>query len=261
MSANNRPSLIDSHAHLDFDRFDEDRDAVVARASEVGIEKIITIGTDVASSQRALALANHYPMIYASAGIHPHQADEFNDEQWPMLEQLWANDRVKAVGETGLDYFYDYSDRLRQQAVFHRHLKASEETGMPVVIHIRDAFDDAFRLMSETAATGVVHCFTGGPTECQRALDLGMYISLSGIVTFKNAKALREAVPMIPEDRLLIETDAPFLAPVPHRGKRNEPSFVVHTAEVVAELQGSTFEKVCASTRENTMRLFDLKSD
>jgi TatD DNase family protein len=180
------------------------------------------------------------------------------DEQWTELEELWTQPKVKAVGETGLDYYYDYSDRIRQQAVFERHLDASERLKMPVVIHIRDAFDDAYRLMTNSGATGVVHCFTGGPEECERALAMGMYISLSGIVTFKNAKALRAAVPMIPADRLLIETDAPFLAPVPHRGKRNEPAFVVHTAAVVAELRGEHMESVCEITRQNTIELFGL---
>ena len=258
MTSISRPRLIDSHAHLDFDRFDGDRSTVLERAREMGVEAVITIGTDVASSRRALDIAQTYDTVYASAGIHPHQADQFDDAHWCHLEEMWSQEKVKAVGETGLDYYYDYSDRIRQQSVFERHLDASERLDMPVVIHIRDAFDDAFGLMKQSKAKGVVHCFTGGPEACERALNMGMYISLSGIVTFKNAKALRSAVPMIPEDRLLIETDAPFLAPIPHRGKRNEPAFVVHTAAVVAELRDQSIEHVCQTTRQNTIDLFKL---
>ena len=263
MTDQTHPILIDSHAHLDFDRFDEDRDAVIERALEAGVERIITIGTDVASSRRAIELAEAYPMIYASVGIHPHDADKFDDDDWGILETLWTHDRVKSVGETGLDYYYDYSDRPRQKVLFRRHLEAAAETGLPVVVHIRDAFDDAYELIEDVGVPsgGVVHCFTGGPRECERALSLGMHISLSGIVTFKNARDLHEAVPIIPADRILIETDAPFLAPAPHRGKRNEPAFVVHTAEAVSDLRGVTLESLCATARSNTIRLFRLDED
>lgn len=253
-----RYPLIDSHAHLTFDRFDGDRDAVLDRMSAAGVEAAITIGTDVDSSTAAAALADGDARLFASAGIHPHQADAFDDARWGALEALWSRDRVVAVGETGLDYYYDYSDRKRQQRLFRRHLEAAKQRDMPVVIHIRDAFDDAFRIMGEVGARGVVHCFTGGPEECRIALDLGFYISLSGIVTFKSAKALRSAVPGVPDDRLLVETDAPFLAPTPHRGKRNEPAYVVRTAEEVAALRGQDFAHVCAISRANTQRLFGL---
>ncbi|MCB9547233.1 MAG: TatD family hydrolase [Myxococcales bacterium] len=252
--------LIDSHAHLDFDRFDDDREAVLQRAVDAGVDAILTIGTDLASSRRAVALAAAWPRIYASVGVHPHEADAFDDADWPELTALFADPRVRAVGETGLDYYYDFSDRGRQQALFRRHLQLCGAVGRPVVVHIRDAFDDAWALVAEEGlpAGGVVHCFTGGPAECERALALGFHVSLSGVVTFRNAKPLREAVTLIPPDRLLIETDAPFLAPVPHRGKRNEPSFVVHTAQEVAALRGETFEAVAAQTRANTIQLFGL---
>ena len=255
---NPTPPLIDSHAHLTFDRFDADRDAVLDRMTAAGVEAAITIGTDVDSSTAAAALADGDPRVFASAGIHPHQADAFDDARWDALEALWSRDRVVAVGETGLDYYYDYSDRARQQDLFRRHLEAAKRRDMPVVIHIRDAFDDAFRIMEQVGARGVVHCFTGGPAECAIALGLGYYISLSGIVTFKSAKALRSAVPQVPDDRLLVETDAPFLAPTPHRGKRNEPAFVVRTAHEVARLRGQDFAAVCATSRANTVRLFGL---
>ncbi|MFN3200799.1 MAG: TatD family hydrolase [Bradymonadia bacterium] len=252
--------LIDSHAHLDFDRFDADREAVLDRAWSAGVQAILTIGTDVATSAAALALAEGHDRLFASAGIHPHEAGAFEDAHWPRLEQMWAHDHIKAVGETGLDYYYDYSPRARQQQLFRRHLEISGEVGLPVVIHIRDAFDDAFEILAEvgTPAGGVVHCFTGGPRECERALSLDLHVSISGVVTFKNARDLQAAVPLIPEDKLLVETDAPFLAPTPNRGKRNEPSFVVHTAAKVAELRGVSYADLCASTMANTIKLFDL---
>ncbi|MEZ4465143.1 MAG: TatD family hydrolase [bacterium] len=252
--------LIDSHAHLDFDRFDDDREAVLERARDAGVDSILTIGTDLASSLRAVALARAWPRVFASVGVHPHEADAFDDAHWPELTALFRDPRVRAVGETGLDYYYDYSDRGRQQALFARHLELCGEVARPVVVHIRDAFEDTWRLVEAVGlpAGGVVHCFTGGPAECERALELGFHVSLSGVVTFKNAKALREAATLIPADRLLVETDAPFLAPVPHRGKRNEPAFVVHTAREVAALRGESFEALAAATRANTVRLFGL---
>jgi len=254
--------LIDSHAHLTFDLFDTDRDEVLHRAQNEGVERIITIGTELTSSRAAVDLAEKHQMIYASAGVHPHAVDDFDDSDWEALSTLWAHPRVCAVGETGLDYYYDYGDRARQRLLFRRHLEAAAEVGLPVVVHIRDAFDDAFELMADVGlpSGGVVHCFTGGPAACERALALGMYVSLSGIVTFKNAKALRSAVPIIPADRVLVETDAPYLAPIPNRGQRNEPGFVVHTARVVAELRGVSYEELCRTTRANTLRLFGLPS-
>ena len=254
--------LIDSHAHLTFDPFDNDRDEVLRRSREKGVETIITIGTELRSSRAAVALSERYEMVFASAGVHPHAVDDFDDADWAQLAALWAHPRVCAVGETGLDYYYDYGDRARQRLLFRRHLEAAGQVGLQVVVHIRDAFDDAFDLMAQVGLPcgGVVHCFTGGPAECERALSLGMYISLSGIVTFKSAKSLRSAVPLIPSERLLVETDAPYLAPVPNRGKRNEPANVVYTARAVAELRGVAYEALCRTTRANTIRLFGLPS-
>lgn len=253
-------ALIDSHAHLTFDRFDADRAAVLDRAAAAGVDAILTIGTDLESSRAALALAEKHPQLYASAGVHPHQADELDDADWPAFHQLWRHPKIRAVGECGLDYYYDHSDRARQRQVFRRHLEAAGEVDRPVVIHIRDAFDDAYADIAAVGlpAGGVVHCFTGGPAECARALEMGLYISLSGIVTFKNAKPLRRAVPTIPADRLLVETDSPFLAPVPHRGKRNEPAYVAETAREVARLRGEDEATVRAAARANTIRLFGL---
>lgn len=257
--------LIDSHAHLNFpDAFPaHELDAVFARAAAAGVSNIVTIGTSLASSQRARDLAHQHAQLFASAGIHPHQVDEFGDDDWPTLAALWADERVRAIGETGLDYFYDYGDRDRQRAMFRRHLEAACALGLPVVVHIRDAFEDAFAITEAVGlgpAGGVVHCFTGGPDEVQQALALGYDIGLSGIVTFKSAKALRRAVPLIPADRLHVETDAPYLAPTPHRGKRNEPAFVARTAEVVAELRGVPVAELAAQATANSRRLFNINS-
>ena len=250
--------VIDSHAHLHFDRFDEDRDAVIARAQAAGVDGIVTIGTHLESSQQALSLAQAYPEIYATAGVHPLAVERFEESDWSSFESLWQHSKIVGVGETGLDYYYQPDTRALQLSLFERHLKAAAHHDLPVVVHIRDAFEDAFGLLASHlgGAGGIVHCFTGGPEECMRALDLGMYISLSGIATFKSAKALREAIPLIPKDRLLVETDSPYLAPVPHRGKRCEPGFVVDTAREVARIRNEAFEELCEYTIHNTRAVF-----
>ena len=252
--------LIDSHAHLDGPKFAGDLDAVLDRARAAGVDTVITIGVDLATSLAAADLARRYPGVFASAGVHPHDAARFDDADWPALAALWAEPRVRAVGETGLDYFYDFSPRERQRALFRRHLEAAGEVGRPVVIHIRDAYDDALALVAEVGVPsgGVVHCFTAGPAECERALALGLHISIPGIVTFKNGDSIRAAIPLVPDDRLLVETDSPYLAPIPHRGQRNEPAFVAHTAARVAEVRGVSVESLTATTRANTIRLFGL---
>ncbi len=252
--------LIDSHAHLDGEKFAADRNDVLERARAAGVVAILTIGVDLASSERAVALALAHEALYATVGVHPHDAARFDDADWPRLCALFAHAKVRGVGETGLDYFYDFSPRARQQALFRRQLELAGEVGRPVVIHIRDAYDDAFALIAEVGlpSGGVVHCFTGGPAECERALALGLHVSIPGIVTFKNGDALRAAVPLIPDDRLLVETDAPYLAPLPHRGRRNEPAYVVETARKVAEVRGQTLGDVATATRLNTCRLFGL---
>ncbi|MBW2731246.1 MAG: TatD family hydrolase [Deltaproteobacteria bacterium] len=251
--------MIDSHAHLDFEQFDTDRGAVLSRAREAGVEQIITIGCQLSSSRAALALAYEHEEIFATAGVHPHEAARFDDALWSEMEALWQSGEAVAIGEIGLDYFYDFSPLERQHEVFVRQLDASAKTGLPVVIHVRDAFNDFFRLMeAHPPAAGVLHCFTGGPAEAERALALGLYLSISGIATFPRGGHVREAARLVPNDRILVETDAPYLAPVPHRGGRNEPAHVVETARVVAKTRRQDFSELCAHTRENTIRLFSL---
>ena len=255
--------LIDSHAHLHFDRFDEDRDAVIERAKARGISSIVTIGTHRESSIAAIALAESYPQIYATAGVHPLAVEKFDEDDWSQFETMWQHEKVVGVGETGLDYYYTPETRSLQLELFERHLKAGSEFNLPVVVHIRDAFDDAFELLGRYLgpAGGIVHCFTGGVEACARAVALDMYVSLSGIATFKNAKDLRTAIPMIPDDRVLVETDSPYLAPVPHRGTRCEPAFVYDTAQAVAALRGVDFDALCQQTKLNTERVFSKMTD
>ena len=253
-------SWIDSHAHLDFDRFDDDRPDVIERAIARGVKQVISIGTRLDSIERAVELSRRYPgVIFASAGFHPLYLNDDHEEGWEALEKWIKSPEVVGVGETGLDYYYDHTPHAQQRESFRRHIHLSQRYQKPMIIHIRDAFDDAFQILEEEGgAKGVVHCFTGGPQECTRALELGLSISVSGVATFKNARPLRSAIPMIPEDRLLIETDSPFLAPHPHRGHRNEPSFVVDTAQCIAELRGISLGHLAEMTTANTRSLFKL---
>ena len=250
--------IIDSHAHLHFDRFDEDRTEVIQRAHDAGVSHMVTIGTHRESSLAALELAEAESCIFATAGIHPLAVDRFEESDWQVLESLWVNERIVGIGETGLDYYYTPETQALQRQLFQRHLIAGATFDLPVVVHIRDAFDDAFDLLGThlSDAGGIVHCFTGGPEECEKALDLGMYVSISGIATFKNAKKLQQAIPLIPKERLLVETDSPYLAPVPHRGGRCEPAFTADTARFIAELRGEPFEELASFTRQNTLRIF-----
>lgn len=254
------PMLIDSHAHLDMKPMGACVGAVLARAAEAGVDRVITIGIDLASSRRAIELARQHSGVEATAGIHPHNAGSFEDRAWSELEALFTAPEVRAIGEIGLDYFYDFAPRARQRAVMQRQLVAAAEHRRPVVVHLRDAWDDGFAIVQETglAAGGVMHCFTGGPAEVERALELGFHISFSGLVTFPKAQLIREAAPCVPDDRLLVETDAPFLTPIPHRGRKNEPAFVVHTARALAELRDTPYPQIAALTRQNTRRLFGL---
>ena len=255
-----RPSLVDSHCHLDFDVFDADRDATVARARDAGIGTMVTICTRVSRFEQIRAIADSYDGIYCSVGIHPHQAEEEGEPSPARLIELSRHPKVVGIGECGLDYYYAHSPRDVQQRSFVSHIAAARATGLPLIVHSRDADLEMIEILRSENANGafpgVMHCFSSGRKLAEAALALGLYISISGIVTFKNADDLRGIVRDVPLDRLLVETDAPYLAPVPNRGKRNEPAFVVHTAETVARLKGISAEDLARTTSANFFRLF-----
>ena len=256
--------LIDSHAHLDAEDYAGELEAVIARARAAGLERVVCIGLWRApgSFGNALELAAREPGFFAAtAGIHPHECARVPEDDWRHLEDLSCDPRVAAIGETGLDFHYDHSPRPVQEASFRRSLAIARNCEKPVVIHVREADAACARVLREEgvpAAGGVVHCFTGDAAAVRPYLDLGLYVSVAGVLTFKTADAIREAVKLVPRDRLLVETDCPFLAPVPHRGRRNEPAWVVETARKVAELWGTSLDEVAAATSRNTRRLFRL---
>ncbi len=251
--------MIDTHCHLEMDAFDGDRDDVIKRARETGLEAIITIGSDFESNRDGVALAEKYDFIFAAVGMHPHDAKDLTESAFNQLK-IWADNRkVVAFGEIGLDYHYDYSPREIQRAVFRQQLDFAKEAGLPVVIHSREAKEDTLGILKDSGIEhGVMHCFSGDRDMAERALAMGLYISFAGPVTFKNASQLREIAKIIPDECLLVETDAPYLAPVPVRGKRNEPAFVVHTARFLAELRGVSLEDLDRITTINAKRLFHI---
>jgi len=259
------PPLVDSHAHLDDPRFAADLDAVLERADANGIALILSVGGNLASSRANLALAERYPQIYAALGIHPHEAGQVNDAVLGEIEALArANPRVVAIGETGLDFFYDHSPRDVQEAAFRSHLQLARRLDLPVIIHDRDAHEDVIRILREEYAgarvCGVLHCFSGDRDFAGRCLELGCHLSFAGPLTFPKNEELREVVKITPVERLLVETDCPYLAPQGHRGKRNEPALVRVTAEKVAELKNLSMEDISRITNLNVYRLFGIGS-
>ncbi len=257
-------SLVDSHAHLDFEDYANDLDGVVSRARAAGLERIVCIGLWRApgSFGNALELATRDPSFFAATvGIHPHECARVPEEDWAACERLARDPATVAVGETGLDFHYDHSPREAQVACFQRSIRMAAAAGKPLVVHVREADAECARVLREEgvpARGGVIHCFTGDPAAARGYLDLGLHISVAGVVTFKSAEPIRQAVRIVPRDRLLVETDSPYLAPIPFRGKRNEPAHVIETAKKVAELWGTTFEEVARATSENTRRLFGI---
>ena len=252
--------LIDSHCHLDFEALANDIDGVLARAAAVGVTGMVTISTLVEKFSTYAAIAERYPNVWCSVGTHPHNADQELHIEVDELVRLSAHPRCVAIGEAGLDYFYDNAPREAQATGLRRHIAAARITGLPLVIHSRSADDDMAAILEEESKQGafpfVLHCFTAGVDLARRALALGGYISFSGIITFKNAEEIREVAKFVPGDRYLVETDAPYLAPIPHRGQSNEPSFVRHTAEKLAEVRGISLEQLGAETTANFARLF-----
>jgi TatD DNase family protein len=262
--------FVDSHAHLDGERFDSDREQVIARAREAGVQAIVAIGNGDGPAQVdcGIRLAEKYAFMYATLGIHPHEARLANDAAYQNMESLAKHPKVIAWGEIGLDYFYDHSPRHLQKEVFTRQMELARSAKLPIVIHCRpsegsdDAWDDCLSLMREHLACkglgGILHCFTGTWPQAKAALDMGFMISFAGNLTFPKAQQIRDAALEVPLDRMLIETDSPYLAPVPHRGKRNEPAFVRNTAQKLAVLRGLTEEEIGSQTTDNFFKFFKL---
>ncbi len=253
--------MIDSHCHLDDEQFASDRGETIERAVTSGVEIMLAIGTNDGPPdlEPAIRLADTFEPVYATVGVHPHSAAQAEDRTFDDLRALLRHPKVLAIGEIGLDYHYDFAPRERQQEVFIEQMRIAREFRKPIVIHTREAWDDTFALLrahwTPAGLPGIMHCFTGGPEEARISLDLGFFLSFGGVVTFPKAVANQEAARIVPLGRLLVETDAPYLAPVPHRGKRNEPAFVVHTARKIAELRGISFEEAGASTSANFRRM------
>ncbi|MEW6447769.1 MAG: TatD family hydrolase [Bacillota bacterium] len=253
--------LTDTHCHLDDERFEADRAKVIERARAAGVTQIITVGYDIDSSRRAIDLAGLLPGVFAVVGVHPHDAAAAPPDYIEVLRRLAREPRLVAVGEIGLDYYRDLSPRPVQREVFIAQLRLARELGLPVVIHCRDAHGEVYEILKREAAglAGVMHCFSGSWEEAKRFLALGFHISIAGPVTFPQSTKLVEVARRVPLDRLLLETDAPYLTPVPHRGKRNEPAYLVHTAQKVAGIRGISLEELASATAENAKRLFRLE--
>ncbi|GJL64647.1 MAG: putative metal-dependent hydrolase YabD [Nitrospirales bacterium] len=258
--------LVDSHVHLDDERYNPDRAEIFERAEEAGVEAFVTIGCDLETSRAAVELADRHANVYATIGVHPHEVKHIQDSWYRELKELAKHPKVVGYGEIGLDFHYDHSPRDTQRQRFREQIQLAHELQLPVVIHTREAQDDTITILREEHASqigGVIHCFSGDASLANNALDLGFYISFSGIITFRNASELREIVRTVPDDRLLIETDAPYLTPVPYRGKRNESAYIKQVAEKVAEVKEGAnpeaFERIAKMTATNAKRLFNLR--
>lgn len=252
--------LIDTHCHLDFPDFEAERDAIIERARAAGVGQMITISTRVKKFDTILGIAEHYPNVFCSVGTHPHNADEELDIETEDLVRLSAHPKVVAIGEAGLDYFYDNAPREAQAIGLRRHIAAARETQLPLVIHSRSADEDMADILTEETGKGafpfLLHCFSSGPDLAKVGVELGGYISFSGILTFPKSEELRDIAKTVPHDRMIVETDAPYLAPKPFRGKRNEPAYVAHTADVLAETIGVSREDIATLTTNNAFRVF-----
>lgn len=257
--------IIDAHAHVSSEKFAQDRDEVLARARAAGVEAIVDVGCSVESSRASLAFAEAHPDVWAAVGVHPHDAKDWDEATRPALEAMAASPRVVAIGETGLDFHYDLSPRDVQRRVFREHLRLATDLARPLVLHVREAYDEALTTLDEVlgpwagdAPRGISHCFTGTAEQALGFVRRGFHVSFTGVVTFKNAASVQAAAQAVPLDALMVETDCPYMAPVPHRGRRCEPAFVVDTARAIARLRGVDDEQVFRATVENTRRVFRL---
>lgn len=254
--------LFDTHAHLDDDRFDKDRDEVISQCKQDGVKLILNAGSNIETSVKAIALSKKYEFIYAAVGVHPHDAAEMDEETAGVLAALAGNRKVRAIGEIGLDYHYDLSPRDVQKQRFIEQIDLARQLKLPIIVHDREAHGDVMDIFKKTRIKevgGVLHSFSGSAEMALECIKLGLYISISGPVTFENARKTVEAVKQVPLDMLLIETDSPYLTPVPHRGKRNYPGYVRFVAEKIAEIKGISFEEVARQTLENGKRLFGIE--
>lgn len=257
--------LVDSHCHLDFNDFEEDFSEILERARENGVTAMLNAGNNIGELDKQLELSEKYPFIYTAVGVHPHNASEYPDLTAEDLIARTSHKKVVAIGECGLDYYYDYSPREVQIRLFREHIKAAQETGLPLIIHTRDADDDMIAILGEAYKkkpfTGEIHCFSSSKRLADFALSIGFYISASGMITFNKCNELRDIIASVPLDRLLVETDSPFLAPIPMRGRRNEPAFVLYTAERLAQIKDLPLEKLAQITSDNFYKLFRKASD
>lgn len=253
--------LIDTHSHLFFKEFKNDLPEVLERARQADVTTMINVGTDLLSSREAITMAYQFPNLYAAVGVHPHDVARMGEDDLGLIRELAQDEKVVGIGEVGLDYYYEHSPREVQQAALRKFVRLSLELGLPIILHCRDAFDDCFRILDEEGGwqgRGVFHCFTGDWAVASRIVEKRFYISFSGIVTFKKSHSLHEVARSVPADLFFLETDCPFLAPEPFRGKRNEPSFVGKTAESVAQLRGISLEEMARQTTQNAQHLFAL---
>lgn len=254
--------LIDSHAHLDDERFDPDRENIISSLKENGISLVVNPGSDLSSSIKSVRLSEEYENIYAAVGVHPHEAKAMSEETIEALRSLSAREKVVAIGEIGLDYFYDNSPRDIQKKWFLEQIRLAKEADLPIIVHSRDASQDAFDIINQekdNRLRGVLHCYSGSEEMAREYIKLGFYISFGGPVTFKNSKVSKKVAQDIPLDKMLIETDSPYLTPEPNRGKRNEPSYVKYVARTIAEIRGISFEELAEKTAENAKNLFKIK--
>jgi len=253
--------LVDTHAHLDFPRFDKDRKEVIKRAIDGGVKIIVNIGSSMTSSRNSVELSRRYNEIYSVVGIHPHNADSFNLNVSKKLESLSENKKVVAIGEIGLDFHYDNSPREKQKQAFRAQLRLAKSLDLPVVIHTRDADEETLEILKEENADkigGIMHCFASDKKMAREILDLGFYIAFGGLITFKNLNNLREVVKEVPINKILVETDAPYLTPDPYRGKRNEPLYVKYVAEKISEIKGLSKEEIAKKTTQNAKKVYNI---